>query len=56
MIEFIIGIIAGLILGTIATALGFVWLITKKSGTLLLTLAGVKAKHAEQTEPEKEQS
>ncbi len=55
MIEFIGGIIVGLILGTIATALGFIWLITKKSGALLLTLAGIKAKHAKPEEKEEQQ-
>lgn len=54
MIEFIVGVIAGLILGTIVTALGFIWLITKKSGALLMTLAGIKAKHAEAEEEKKE--
>jgi len=56
MIEFFIGAIIGLILGTIATALCFVYLITRKSGVLLLTLAGIKAKHAEKEEEKKENS
>jgi len=55
MIEFIIGIIVGLVLGTIATALSFIWLITKKSGPLLMTLAGIKAKHTEREGGNKKQ-
>ena len=51
-IEFIGGVVVGLILGTIATSLGFIWLIMKKSGVLLMTLAGIKAKHAKPEEKE----
>jgi len=86
-IEFIGGVVVGLILGTIATAVGFIYLITKKSGALLMgfahklnifwnscrlyvqtpdfmcktyfvckallmTLAGIKAKHAKPEEKE----